>query len=141
MAKRERPPPPIVRRADRGLVAVTAYDAEEIDAYPVGTEFDLVARTKRSWPQLRTYWRTLGNVVEATGKWQSPEALHTALKVKLGLVEPIFDMRGNVMGMQAESAALDKMDHKTFCAYFDRAATELSAAVGYDVLAWYNEGR
>ena len=136
MAARDKPPPPIVSLSSRGLSPATAYDAEELAGYAAGTEFDLVARTKRSHPQQGTYWKALTRAVEATGRWQSREALHTALKVKLGYVEPIFDMTGKVIGMKPDSTSFAAMPHKDFCAYMDKAMGELSDAIGYDALAW-----
>jgi len=135
---RERPPAPIVKKTASGLSPVAVFDAEELDAMPIGTEFDLVCRSNRSWPQLRTYWRTLSMTVQATGKWETREQLHSALKVRLGYVDPVLDLKGNVIGMQPMSAALDKMTHAEFCEYMDKAMTALSEAVGYDVLEWYN---
>lgn len=134
--KKDKPPAPIVRKEARGLVPVAAYDAEELDGFALGTEFDLVARTKRSIPQNGTYWKALQVAIDATGRWQSREALHTALKVKLGYVEPIFDLKGKVIGMKPDSTAFEAMDHKEFRAFMDRAMAELSEAVGFDVLAW-----
>lgn len=53
-----KPPPPIVR-LDKGRISpVTSVDAQDLQEYPDGTEFDMVARTARSKPQLGTYWRT-----------------------------------------------------------------------------------
>jgi hypothetical protein len=136
MARRDKAPPPIAALTPRGLAPATAFDAEELAAYPAGTEFDLVARTKRSHPQQGTYWKALTRAVEATGRWQSREALHTALKVKLGYVEPIFDLKGNVIGMKPDSTAFNAMSHKDFCEYMDKAMAALSEALGYDALAW-----
>lgn len=134
--KKDKPPAPIVRKEARGLVPVGAFDAEELDGYALGTEFDLVARTKRSVPQNGTYWKALQFAIDATGRWPHREALHTALKVKLGHVEPILDLKGNVVGMKPDSTAFEAMDHKTFRAFMDRAMAELSEAVGFDVLEW-----
>ncbi len=129
-------PPPIVRVTRNGLSPVSPYDAEEIAAYPEFTEFDLVARTKRSLPQHGTYWKALTKAVEATGRWQSRDALHTALKVKLGYVEPIFDLQGRVIGMKPDSTAFDAMPQKEFREYMAKAMDALSEALGYDALAW-----
>lgn len=136
MTKRDKAPPPIVRLTRNGLSPASPYDAEELAGYPEFTEFDLVARTKRSNPQQGTYWKALTKAVEATGRWPSRDALHTALKVKLGYVEPIFDMRGNVVGMKPDSTAFDAMPHKEFCEYMTKAMNALAEAIGYDPLAW-----
>ena len=127
--------PLIMRRTPHGLSPASSYDAEEIAGFPIGTEFDLICRTKRSTPQLRLYWVTLGSVIAATGRWPSREALHRALKIKAGMVELVYDLQGKPIGMQVDSTALDAMTHKEFTAYFDGAMVMLSDAVGYDVLA------
>lgn len=136
MARMDAPPKPMVKKFAGRLIALSSFDAEALDAFPDGTEFDLTPKTKRSLPHHRTYWRALGKAVKATGRWQSREALHTALKVKLGRVEPIFDLQGRVIGMKPDSTAFDAMPQHEFRAYFDAAMAALSEALGYDALAW-----
>ena len=136
MKNRDKAPPPIVIRDPLGLAPATAYDAEEVRSYPIGTEFDLVPRTARSIRQHGTYWKALTRAVETTGRWPSRDALHTALKVQLGRVEPIFDMKGRVVGMVPDSISFAAMPHKEFCIYFEQAMAVLSEALGYDALAW-----
>jgi hypothetical protein len=118
------------------LSPVSAWDAEELAAFPDGMTFDMHPRNKRTLPLHRTYWQAISKAIDATGRWQSREALHTALKVRMGLVEPIYDLKGNVTGMQPHSTAFAAMDQGSFKAYFDGAMSALSEAVGYDVLAF-----
>lgn len=139
MARREAPPLPIVRMTPSGLAPASGFDADELARFPRGTEFDLKPRTRRSLPQHRTYWKALSRAVEATGRWPSREALHKALKINAGLVEPILNLRGQIVGMQANSTALDAMPQHEFQAYFERAMADLSEAIGYDALAWMEE--
>ena len=139
MAKRETPPPPIVKLFAGRIIPASGLDAENLQAFPDGTEFDAVPRTKRSHPQLKTYWKALSEVVKATGRWGSREALHTAIKVKLGYVEPIFDLQGKVVGMKPDSVALDKMSHRDFCEYMNRAMAELAEAVGFDPMQFLED--
>lgn len=129
----------MVRKVGGKLSPISAFDAEELAAFPDGMLFDLVARNKRTLPLQRTYWTALNRAVTATGKWQSREALHTALKVRMGLVEPIYDLAGNVSGMIPHSTAFASMDQGQFKAYFDGAMAALSDAVGYDVLAFLDD--
>ena len=138
-AKKDKPPVPIVMKTRDGLRPVAAFDAEELDGFPLGTEFDLRPRTKRSVPQNGLYWRALQTAVDATGRWQNREALHTALKVKLGYVEPIFDLQGNVIGMKPDSTSFHAMPDKEFRHFMDSAMAVLSEAVGFDVLAWMED--
>ncbi|TWI32782.1 hypothetical protein [Paracoccus sulfuroxidans] len=139
MARMDAPPKPMAHIFAGRLMPLTAFDAEALGAFPQGTEFTLTANTKRSLPHHRTYWRALDKAVKATGRWQSREALHTALKVKLGRVEPIFDLRGNVIGMKPDSTAFDAMTQQEFRGFFDEAMAALSEAIGYDALAWMEE--
>lgn len=136
---KDRAPRPIVRLSGGRLVPLSAWDAEEMSAFPDGMTFDMHPRNKRTLPLHRTYWQALTKAVEATGRWQSREALHTALKVRTGLVEPIYDLKGNVTGMQPHSTAFAAMDQGQFKAYFDGAMAALSEAVGYDVLAFLDD--
>jgi len=139
MTAKHKPPPPVAVLRARRLVALTPYDSEELDGYPEGTEFDLIARTQRSNPQLGTYWKALKLAVDATGLWPDRRELHKALKLELGRVEPLYNMAGKVTGMQVESAAFDAMNHREFCEYMDKAMAVLSDAIGYDALAWLDE--
>jgi hypothetical protein len=136
---REKPPKPMVRKIGGTLSPVTQFDAEELSRFPDGMMFDMVARNKRTLPLHRTYWQALTKAVEATGRWQSREALHTSLKVKMGLVEPLYGLKGEVIGMIPHSTAFAAMDQGEFKAYFDQAMAALSEAVGYDVLAFLND--
>ena len=139
--RKDKAPMPRVRLSLRGLAAASAFDVEELERFPVGAEFDLVPASPRSLPQHRTYWQALTRVVAATGRWQSREALHVALKVKLGRVEPIFDLQGRVIGMRPDSTAFDAMSHKEFCDYMEQAMAALAEAVGFDPLAFLEDGQ
>ena len=136
---KDRAPRPIVKLTGGRLSPVSAWDSEELAAFPDGMTFDMIPRNKRTLPLHRTYWQALTKAVEATGRWQSREALHTSLKVAMGLVEPIYDLRGNVTGMQPHSTAFSAMDQGEFRVYFDGAMAKLSEAVGYDVLEFLND--
>jgi hypothetical protein len=132
---RDKPPAPIVRKTGGALSPVSAWDAELISAQPNGTEFDLIARTKRSNPQNALYWRTLAAVCEATGRWERPEALHMALKVQLGYVEPLMGLDGKIKGMVPDSTSFAAMTHADFRVFFDRAMAALAEATGVDPLS------
>jgi hypothetical protein len=139
LRKRDKPPAPMVRKTGGTLSPVTAWDAEELASFPNGAEFDLVLRTKRSIPQHRAYWQALTRAVDATGRWESREALHTALKVRMGLVEPLMGLDGEIICMIPHSTAFAAMDQREFREYFDRAMAVLSEAVGFDVLDFLND--
>lgn len=139
MTRKDKAPAPIVMLKRGHLMPVTAYDAAEVGGFPDGSEFDLVSRKRRSLPQHRTYWRTLDTVVKATGRWPSREALHTALKVELGYVEPVFGLDGKIKGMIPDSTGFDAMTQEAFKVFFDKAMKALAEATGTDPLAWLEE--
>jgi hypothetical protein len=134
MPPRDKPPAPIVRNYGRGLFPASAWDAELIAAHAIGAEFDLIARTKRSNPQNALYWRTLAAACEATGRWERPEALHMALKVQLGYVEPLMGLDGKIKGMVPDSTSFANMSHADFRVFFDKAMAALAEALGVDPL-------
>lgn len=132
-AKRDKQPAPIFQKVYGGrVIPATAADDEIVDADPIGTEYDLVRRTKRSWPQLRLYWMVLNGVVKAHGGWPNAEKLHTDLKWCLGYTERTINPFTGEERIEVDSAALDKMDEPTFCAFMDQAMEFLSDKLGFD---------
>lgn len=134
MSKRREKAGIIFQKTPRGCVPVSAIDAEDYDALPLGTEFDLVPRTKRSLPQLRTFWAALGALVKATGAWPSKEHLCDALKRDLGYVE----VRRNLIGqpyLATDSIALDEMAADEFQRFMDAAMARLAEVTGVDPLS------
>lgn len=136
MARRPREKPSIiVSRTPRGLSPVSAYDAEVLASIPVGAEFDLVQRSRRSIPQLRTYWKALTLVVNATDMWPSPEHLHEALKIDLGYVTALRTLDGKRVVI-TDSAGINAMTADEFKAFFDRAMARLAEVTGIDPLSF-----
>jgi hypothetical protein len=74
----------------------------------------------RSPEQTALYWRCLERVVEATGKWRTPEELHLALKVATGRVDVVRLLDGRRV-LVPESIAFDAMTQDEATAYFDAA--------------------
>jgi hypothetical protein len=134
MGRRETIPPPIVRLRGEHIAPVSQFDAEELARYPNGTQFDMIARTKRSHPQLRLYWAILGKAVKVTGRWPTSEKLHEGLKMDLGRTEGVYGLRGKLVSVKPDSIALDKMPPLEFTAYFDEAMALLAEVLGYDPL-------
>lgn len=135
MADRDAPPLLVIRKHGGRLFPATAYDAEALERWPDGTDFEAKSLTKRSLPHHRLYWQALKNAVEATGRWPSTEALHTALKIRLGRFEPVYDLKGQVVGMKPDSTAFAAMTQADFREYFDAAIAVLAEAIGADPLA------
>lgn len=137
MAKREKPSI-IVRKTPRGLSPVSGFDAENLMALPLGTEFDLVSKSKRSLPQHRTYWKALSEVCKATSKWPDAEHLHDALKRACGYITVKHDLHGQPY-VTTDSTSFEAMNHEEFRAYFDAAMAKLTEAVGFDPLGFLED--
>lgn len=74
----------------------------------------------RSPEQTALYWRCLARVVEATGRWRTPEELHLALKVATGHVDVVQLVDGRRV-LVPQSAAFDQMTADEFTVYMDAA--------------------
>lgn len=136
MAKREKPPHIETVMTPRGLRPHTADDAEKFASVALGHVFELVPVTKRSTRQLRTYWKALGLVVKATGKWPSAEHLHDDIKFTLGYRRIVADLKTGEVHENVDSIALDKMDHEEFCKFMNEAMALLADHAGFDPLAF-----
>ena len=136
MTKRDKQPPAIVVKSARGISPVTAFDAEQVMSDPVGTEYDLVKRTRRSFPQLRLYWVTLRNIVNATGKWPSASHLHDDLKMICGYSRNVVNWETGEVSKIPDSIAFDAMTQDEFQAYFNLAMSKLAEHLGFDPLAF-----
>lgn len=134
--KREKPPHIEVVVTPRGLRPHTADDAEKMMGLTLGHTYELVPVTKRSERQLRTYWKALGLVVKATGKWPTAERLHRDIKMTLGYVEQAVNLRTGEVLIVPDSVALDKMSHEEFCDFMNAAMALVADAVGFDPLSF-----
>lgn len=135
MSKKSKPTI-IVKKGAGGLSPVSSYDAEELDASPPNTEFDLIARTRRSNPQNRLYWQILTDMVSATlleDYWPTKRKLHKALLKDLGYVTEEINFDGTI-DISEDSTAFDAMDPEDFRLYFDQAMKRLSELTGVDPL-------
>lgn len=137
MAKRDKQPAPIVRKTARGISAVSGYEAERIMADPMGTEYDLVKRSRRSNPQNGLYWQMLTRIVRATGKWPTPEHLHEELKWICGYRYRMVDWATGSVVELLDSTAFDRMNTDEFRVYFDLAQQKIAEHLGFDPLAFY----
>jgi hypothetical protein len=131
--KRDKAPAPIVRLTGGRLSPVSAWDAELLSDYPHGTEFDLVARTKRSNPHNRMYRAQLSQIVKATGAYPTPVLMHRWIKHRLGYTEPVFDPNGNVVAVVLDSTAFDEMDQAAFMRFYEQVVQLVAAEMGIDM--------
>jgi len=136
MARRDKPPAPIVKKTPRGLSPVAAIFAEEIMSDPMNTEYDLIKRTRRSNPQNALYWKTLDRVVKATGGWPSTGHLHHDLKLVCGYVYKTVNWETGEVVEVVDSTAFDAMSADEFRQYFDLAMMKLGEHIGFDPLAY-----
>lgn len=140
MARNKEKSPHIeVVSSPRGLKPMTAWDSESLMMMPEGRVFQLVPVTKRSEKQLKTYWKALGIVVRATGKWTTAENLHREIKLTLGYVEKVVNMRTGEVSLVPDSIALDKMSPDEFRTFMDAAMQLITEATGFDPLSFLDE--
>lgn len=130
--KRDKAPSPIMVKAARGVSPVSAYDSEILITDPIGTEYDLVKRTKRSNPQLRRYWSGLNRAAKATGRWPDGEHLHEELKLALGYYRKVANLKTGEVHLIPDSIALDKMPHDQFQEFQHAAEELLIRTIGFD---------
>lgn len=130
MAKSKETAPIYMVRRGPALCPETELDAAAIEPIPQGFSVRVEIKQQRSHPRLRAYWAMLKEVVDATDCASSPEKLHEALKLGLGIVEYVridgFDYA--IPG----SIAFDKMTENEMVAYFTRAQEWLGRTYGYE---------
>lgn len=137
MAKRDKSPAPIIRRTMKGFALVGPWDAEQVENDAIGTEYDLVKRSRRSLPQLRLYWQALAAAVRATEQWPSAEHLHEDLKFTLGYTRKAVNLATGEVVLSVDSVGFDAMDADAFKAFFDKAMALLAEHTGVDPLEFY----
>ena len=141
MAKRSRESAGLIlERYPRGIYPVSPFDAEQLDRFPIGTQFRATSLTKRSLPHHRKYWGILSRVVSATERWPTPEHLHGLLMEDLGYVTVIKDLQGRPKVVR-DSESFDAMKQQDFNDYFNRAMQRLAESIGVDPLELANEAR
>ena len=136
---KDKPPAPIVALTKDGLRPLDAMDAQDIMTQPIGTEFDLVKRSKRSWKQLRTYWKALGIVVANDARWPTAEHLHDDLKHSCGYVRKSVNLKTGEIKEVVDSIALNEMKQDDFNEYMKISLAFLAEYIGYDPLMFLNE--
>ena len=137
--KKDKQPSPIVKKTPNGLKPVAAIFQEQIINDPMGTEYDLVKRTKRSLPQLGLYWKALHMAVTSSDKWATASHLHEELKLVCGYTRKVINMDTSEVHLLVDSVAFEAMDHDEFKVYMDKALEKLGRAIGYDPLAFIDE--
>lgn len=106
----------------------TKFDADLLSRFAHGKplEADLIERHNEG--RMRLYWSVLHAVIEATGKWANEEAMHWALKIRLGFIDEIASVDGEVI-IRAKSIAFDRMEESERKQYFDAAMAVITEDV------------
>lgn len=102
------------------LIAVDEDSRLAIRALPFDKRIAMRVSSDRSHEQLALYWRCLERVVEATGRWRTPEELHLALKVACGYVDKVRLLDGRLV-LCPGSIAFDRMNQEEAQRYYDAA--------------------
>ncbi len=136
-SKRDKPPSIIVQKTVNGLRAVSGFDAERLDVEPIGAEYDLVRRSRRSNPQQSTYWAGLHLAVEATGNWPTASHLHEDLKLMCGFRRQAVDWETGEVFTTLDSTAFDAMTQEEFSVYFNAAQAKFAEHYAFDPWAEY----
>jgi hypothetical protein len=134
--KRDKEPHIEVIVTPKGLRPRLGEDAEKLASVSQGAAFELVPVNKRSRPQLKLYWKALGVVVKATGKWPNAEKLSDELKYACGYRTRFMDWTTGEEILRPDSIALNEMDPEEFNAYFEAAMKALAEHIGFDPLSF-----
>jgi hypothetical protein len=86
---------------------------------PMGETLAVKLDRSRSNPQNRLYWAIIDHVAPAVG-YETPKALHKALKVALGYYDVVRLPSGKAL-VDTQSTAFDGMSQDEFQAYMDGA--------------------
>lgn len=117
------------------LTPLQPYDAAIVGQCRPGTQFELVPIKMTSHRKAqRKYWMVLGEVVDATGTWQTKEHLHEVLVRRAGFVTPSLDPATGEYVEVRDSTALEAMTVDQFSVYMETAFAVLSNALGFDVV-------
>lgn len=114
------------------LVCLTPYDAELLDGFPNGQEFELTPRRGRSNRQYRLYRKILSEVAKASDRWPTGDHLHDELKIKLGYWHFSYDTKHGRLVKAPDSTAFDQMNAAEFNKYFQKAKLALTEYLGAD---------
>ena len=96
-----------------------------------GAEVTVDIKRPRSAKQHRWYWAMLRAVVDATDRWRSAQELHTWIRWRLGLYEPIA-VDGETVILEWQSIAFGAMDEARFRWLIENATTEIAMETGID---------
>jgi hypothetical protein len=107
----------VMCRTRHGLEPVSAYDAEALDAHPIGTVLLVEVKRQKNPALVGLYWHILGQVWPNT-QFPNAQTLHKALLIHTGHVDRTLTIHGHTID---EAMSLKDMTQETFSAYFEAA--------------------
>jgi hypothetical protein len=117
-----------VKRQGSTLVPYARFDQELLAKFREGVRLRADITERRSAPRNRLYWSILKAVCDATGRWPNSEALHTALKLNLGIVDTVASVHGEPIILPG-STAFKALDEAQFREFFDAACLLISTDI------------
>lgn len=117
-----------VTREGGALKPRARFDAALLDKFKPGVPLRCELAERRVIGRHRLYWAVLQAVVDATGRWPNVEALHWALKVRLGYIEEITSIDGKPL-IRPRSTSFARMGEQDFREYFENALQVITADV------------
>lgn len=108
--------------ARRDLGHLTPVDSAGEDALrklKFGDIVTIEVKKPRNGKHHRLYWALIGIVWENQEQYETPEQLHSALKIAAGIYDPL-PMPGGAIHKIPGSIAFDSMDQTAFSAFYDR---------------------
>lgn len=104
-----------------GYAVVDEEGQKQHAKFKIGAVVGAAIAQNRSLPQQKFYWSVLKHVVESTGDYDTPEALHEALKIETDRVEVIKLMHNGRLVKVPRSTSFDAMPQAEFQAYVTEA--------------------
>lgn len=104
------------------------FDAALLERFRADVPILADLSERRNEGRHRLYWAVLQAVCDATGKWPNVEALHWALKVRLGYIEEIASIDGEPL-IRPRSTSFSRMGEQDFRTFFDAAMLVITTDV------------
>lgn len=131
MSKAEHSPPFRMTIQNGRLVPAQAWDEERLLTYRNGSSVNVIITQEKNRKLERKYWAILHRVVKTCPVHQkTAEALHKAIRLKLGIVESFTTLGGAI---KVELRSTSGMEDQEYSAFFEEAMDLLSAETGVDV--------
>jgi hypothetical protein len=121
-----------MKRIGAALYPADAKAASLVRKLPDRTPVPVRVMRGRSAQQAALYWSVLEHVVDATGRWSTPEELHNALKVATGHIDIVRLIDGRMVKIP-QSTAFDAMSQDEAQHYYDAAFRIIAEDIGLSI--------